>query len=226
MAIAISEMLPEIRVEVPGILEPVLTGSLYRVIRQFFWESEVWKYTYDNGLDWTLNQLTLATPVAGTDIPTKTVVKRVDEIQYDADGDAWDTPVTFKTRDEMDREKPDGRTEIATSPKAWSHGNDGAAIIIPQVAATVTTALLIRAIVAPVFTVVTDTLPDFLFYEFEETIKLGVLGQLMKMPGKDWTNPKLAGDYISAFGIGVDKAKSRGQAEFGQPKDQMAYGGL
>ena len=226
MAVAIETMLPELRVELPGIPVPILNAAMYRVIRQFFWESEVWKYTYDNGLDWTLNQLTLETPVAGTDIPAKCVVKRVDEIFYDSDGTEWDQQIPFKTRDELDRANPDWYTEVGSTPTAWTHGNDGAALVVPQVAATVTTAFLIRAVIAPVFTAISDTLPDFLYYEFEETIKAGILAQLMKQPDKDWTDIQMAQFYGQAHTAGVQKAKSRGQADFGQPKDAMAYGGI
>jgi hypothetical protein len=226
MAIAISTMLPELRVELPGIPVPILNAALYRVIRTFFWKSEVWKYTYDNGLDWTLNQLAAESPVAGTDIPAKCVVKRVDTVMYDAGGTEWDNEIPFKTRDELDRANPDWYTEVGSTPLAWTHGNDGAALIIPQVAATVTTALLIRAVIAPIFTLVADTLPDFLYYEFEETIKAGVLAQLMKQPGKDWSNMQSAQFYGSAFAAGLLEATSRGQADFGQPKDTMAYGGI
>lgn len=226
MTVAISSLLPELRVELPGIPVPILDAALYRVIRQFFWESEAWKYTYDNGLDWTLTQLALETPVAGTDIPAKCVVKRVDTIQYDADGSAWDTDVPFMTRDELDRANPNWQTEVGSSPQAWTHGNDGAAVITPQVAATVTTSLLVRAVIAPVFTTSSDTLPDFLYYEFEESYKAGILAQLMKQPGKDWSNPSSALFYAQVFGQGIKNAKSRAQSDFGQPKDVAAYGGI
>lgn len=226
MTVAIETLLPEIRVELPGIPVPILNAALFRVIRQFFWESEAWKYTYDNGLDWTLNQLAVEAPVAGTDIPAKCVVKRVDTIMYDADGTDWDQEVPFRTRDELDRANPDWYTETGSSPNAWTHGNDGAALLLPQTTATVTTALLIRSVIAPVFTLVADTLPDFLYYEFEENIKAGVLAQLMKQPGKDWSNPQGAIFYAQVFGASVKNAKSRAQADFGQPKDSMSYGGI
>jgi len=226
MAVAISTLQPSLRIELPGIIEPALNDTIYRVIRQFFWRSEAWKYTYDNGLDWTLTQLALEAPVAGTDIPTKCIVKRVDQIKYDSGGDAWDQEIPFKTRDELDRENPDWNTEVGSSPSYWTHGNDGGALIIPQVAATVTTAFLIRSIIAPVFTAVSDTLPDFLFYEHEEVIKAGVCAQLMKQQGKDWTNAKMAAYYLREFDEGIKAAKSRAEADFGQPKDTMAYGGL
>jgi len=226
MTVAIGMMLPELRVQLPGIPEPILTAAMYRVLRQFFWESEVWKYTYDNGLDWTASQLAMETPVAGTDIPTKTVVKRVDNVKYDAGGDAWDTPVPFKTRDQLDRESPNWRTNTGSSPRAWAYDNDGAAIVVPLVGTTVTTALLIRAIIAPVFTATTDTLPALLYYEFEETIKAGILAQTLKIPGKDWTDVNLAILHATVASAGIKAAKSRGQADFGQPEDTMAYGGI
>ena len=226
MTVALSILQPSLRIQLPGILEPVLADTILRVTRQFFWRSEAWKYTYDNGLDWTLTQLALEAPVAGTDIPTKCIVKRVDQIKYDSGGDAWDDEVQFKTRDQLDRENPNWNTEVGTSPTAWTHGNDGAALVIPQVAATVTTAFLIRAIVAPVFTDVTDTLPDFLFYEHEEALKYGVLAELMKQPGKDWSDSALAAFYLTQYEASIRSAKSRAEADFGQPKDTMAYGGL
>lgn len=226
MTVAIETMLPEIRVELPGLPVPILKAALYRVIRQFFWETEVWKYTYDNGLDWTLSQLAIEAPAAGTDIPDKCVVKRVDTIFYSASGSGWNRKVPFKTRDELDRANNDWYTEVGSTPLAWTHGNDGAALITPQVAATVTTAFLIRSIIAPVFTSVDDTLPDFLYYEFEETIKAGILAQLMKQPHKDWSDFEKAVFYGNVFAAGSKIAKSRGQADFGQPKGTMAYGGI
>ena len=226
MAQAVSNLLPELRVELPGIPVPILNTALFRVIRQFFWESEVWKYTYNNGLDWTLNQLALEVAVPVTDIPIKCVVKRVDTVSYSATGAAWDDIIPFKTRDQLDRENPNWYTETGSTPTAWSHGNNGAAIIIPQTTATVVDALLIRSVIAPVYTLVTDTLPDFLYYEFEDVIRAGILAQLMKQPGKDWSNPEMSIFYGQAFTAGMLKGKSRGQADFGQPKGTMAYGGI
>ncbi len=226
MAVAISTLLPQCRIELPGIAEPVLTSKLYQVIRQFYWESEAYKYTYDNGLDWTINVPAVPAPTPGTDIPAKFIVKRVDTIKYDAGGDSWDETIPFKTRDELDRENRDWRSETGTSPSAWTNDNEGAARIIPIPTATVTTGLLIRSVIVPIFTAVADTLPDFLYYEHEATLKAGILGQLMEQPGKDWFNPQMASKYQNAFGLGVIKAKSRAEADFGQPKDVMAYGGL
>ena len=69
MTVEIQTLLPETRMELPGIVTPMVNGALFRVLRQFYWESEAWKYTYDNGTDWLLNQLAIYPPIAGTDIP-------------------------------------------------------------------------------------------------------------------------------------------------------------
>lgn len=225
MAIAISTLYPELRVELPGIVEPVLDAAVFRGLRKFFWESEAWKYTCDNGLDYTISQQAMNLPVAGTDIPAKTVVKRVDNVKWDSDGADWDTPVPFMTRDQLDRADSDWYTETGTKPLAWTYDN-GVPIVYPIASATVTDGLLLRVVIAPVYTAGADTLPDLLYYEFEDTIKAGILADLMKMPGKDWTDTQMASYYKEQYRRGVNMAKSRAEADFGQPDRTMAYGGL
>jgi len=228
MTVAISTLLPDARIELPGIPEPVLTGALYRVTRKFFWESEAWRYTSDNGLDWTLNQLALNLPVAGTDMPVNTVIKRVDDVKYSSTGagDGYTTIVPFQTRDELDRWDANWRHATGSSPNAWTNDADGLALITPQVETTVTLAFLVRVIIAPVFTATTDTLPEVLYYENEEAIRSGILHELMKQPGKDWTNADMSIFYKAIYDDGVKMAKSRANASYGQPKGEMAYGGI
>lgn len=226
MTVDISTLLPETRIELPGIAEPVLKAKLYQILRQFYWESEAWKYTYDNGLDWTINDPTVPAGVAGTDYPTKCVVKRVDMIKYNSGGSGWDKTIPFLSRDELDRTDGDWHDATGSSPQSWTHENSGTARINPVASATVTTGLLIRAVIAPVYTAVDDTLPAFLYYEHEAALRSGILGQLMAQSGKDWSNPEQAGIYQAAYAAGIKKAKSRSEADFGQPKDTMAYGGI
>lgn len=225
MPVAISVMVPELRIELPGIPEPVLNAAIYRGLRKFFWESESWKYTYDNALAYTIGERALPAPTPGTDIPTKTVVKRVDTVKFSATGADWDKTVPFKTRDELDRHDPNWYAKEGTRPLAWTYDN-AVAICYPISEATIATSLLIKSVIAPVYTVPADTLPDLLYYEFEDFIKAGILFDLMKMPGKDWTNDAMAAYYKKAYDNGVNAANSRAEADFGQPKGTMAYGGL
>lgn len=225
MAQAISGMLSTIRLKAPGCPEPLIKETLYEKLREFFWESEAWKYTADNGLDYTISQQAMNLPVAGTDIPAKTVVKRVDTVKFDSGGDDWDTPVPFLTRDQLDRADSDWYTETGTAPKAWTY--DGPTpIVYPIASATVTTALLLRVIIAPNFTATTDELPDLLYFEYKQYIEDGVLADLKEMPGKDWTDPTGSLFHSKRWDDGLNKAKSRGDADFGQPDRTMAYGGI
>lgn len=225
MPVAVSTLLPTLRLELPGIAEPVLEDALFRGLRKYFWESEAWKYTADNGLDYTAAQQALNLPVAGTDIPTKTAVKRVDTVKFSASGANWDKDIPFKTRDQLDRADADWYTATGTDPKAFTYDN-AQAIIYPIASATVNTALLLRCIIVPLYTAVADTLPDLLYYENEEYIKAGIWADLMKQPGKDWTNSALAAHYSTVYKRGVDKGKSRAEADFGQPNRTMSYGGI
>lgn len=225
MAVAISTMLPDLRVELPGIPEPLLESYLYQGLRRFFWDSEAWRYTADNGLDYTISQQAMNLPVAGTDIPAKTTIKRIDNVKFDSGGDDWDTKIPFKTRDQLDRIDRNWYTETGTAPKYWTYDN-AVPVLYPIASATVTTALLIRSVIAPVFTATTDELPELLYYGFEDYIKAGILADLMKMPGKDWTNPNMSVYYSNIYTKGVDKAKSRAEADYGQPNRTMSYGGI
>lgn len=226
MTIEVSTILPSARIELPGIPSPVLDDALYRILREFFWESEAWKYTYDNGKDWTANTLAIPSPLAGTDIPAKTTIVRVDAVKYDSDGVDWATSVPFKTRDELDRINAGWRTETGSSPQYWTHDNDGAAVIYPQTETTVDTAFLVRAVIAPIYTALDDDLPDKLYYANEKFLRAGILADLMKQPGKDWTDSKMAAFYARMYESGITRAKSKAEASGGQPSGAMAYGGI
>ena len=224
MAIALATLLPELRVELPGVPEPLLAAALARITRQYFRKSETWKFQVSNVLDWT-TALTFPVITPGTDIPADTHVVRIDTVKYKTGGSGTShRTVRFKTRDQLDRENPDWETEVGSSPSAWTKIDDSQAVIVPIASADVLASLTIRTIIAPDPALL--TIPDFLFYESEETIKQGVLAQIMKVPGKDWTNINLAVKYKRDFNEGVEDARSKAQAEYGQPFREVEYGGI
>ena len=221
MAVALSTLYPELRVELPGVPEPLLVAATKRITRQFFRKSEAWRYDLDNILNWT-TALTFPAIVAGTDIPDNTHVVRIDKVRY---GVTHATrTLRFVPRDQLDRENPRWATETGSSPKAWTHAASSVAQIIPIASASVSSSLHIRAVIAPSPDLV--SLPDFLFYEFEEAIKFGTLAQLMKIPGKDWSAANLATLNEKKYRNGIKEAKSKAQAEYGQPNREMVYGGI
>ncbi len=221
MSVALSTLYPELRVELPGIPEPLLVAATKRIARQFFRKSEAWRYDLDNVLDWTVAE-TFPTITPNTDIPEDTHVVRVDKVRYGVTHAS--RTLLFVPRDQLDRESPRWASETGTAPKNWTNVAAGQARILPTPSATVSSSLHIRVVIAPSPDLV--SLPDFLFYEYEEVIKFGVLSQLMKIPGKDWTSINLSTLYGKKFNNGIREAKSKAQAEYGQPDREVVYGGI
>lgn len=224
MTVAIDTLHNFLRVELPGIPEPLLADGVRKSIQQFFKMSEVWRHTVPAPLlDWT-EALTFPAIGAGAEIPTGTRLVRVDHVKYASDGKSLHQ-VPFRTRQQLDAEYEDWEVKIGNTPLRFTHDTFGdEPRIIPIATADVLTSLQVRAIITPDDTLV--VLPNFLFFEFEDDFRNGTLARLMKIPGKDWTNFAAASGYASLFTAGWMKAKSRAKAEFGQPERMTSYGGI
>lgn len=222
MAVAINTLHNFIRIELPGIPEPVLNDGVEKAIQQFFKESESWRHTVPGLLNWT-TALVFPALAAGTEIPTGTRLVRVDNVKYASDGTNLNK-VNFMTRQQLDSDYPDWEVKTGNTPLRWTNEGDGTPRIVPIATANVNSSLKVRAIIAPNDDLV--ELPDFLYYEFEDDFKNGALARLMKIPGKDWTNLSASATYASLFKAGIKKAKSRANAEFGQPAREVRYGGI
>ena len=222
MAVAINTLHKFVRVELPGIPEPVLNDGVEKAIQQFFKESESWRHTVPGLLNWTTAAVFPALN-AGTEIPTGTRLVRVDNVKYASDGTNLQK-VEFMTRQQLDSDYPDWEVKTGNEPLRWTNQGDGTPLIVPIATADVNNSLKVRAIIAPDDSL--TELPDFLYYEFEDDFKNGALARLMKIPGKDWTNLSASAAYASLFKAGITKAKSRANAEFGQPVREVQYGGI
>jgi hypothetical protein len=209
-----------LRIELPGCPEPVLSEGVLKATQDFFKRSQSYKITTGSPLaDWT-EALPFPTVI---DLPDAVRIVRVDTLKYTTDGTSMEI-VPFNTRQQLDMTIPNWEVEVGTKPKAWTHDEEIGARIIPIAAADVLASLQMRLVVTPDDTA--TSVPDFLYYEFEEYIKVGALARLMKIPGKDWTDLRAAGAYAALFEDGIRRAKSRGDADFGQPNREMAYGGI
>lgn len=218
----VSDLYPLIRIELPGVPEPVLVDVVQLVIDDFLRRSEAWRYTIPGLLDWTTAQQ-FPTITPGTEIPANTRVVRYDVVKYSSDGTNLKT-VPFKTRQQLDSAYPDWEVRTGNSPLAWTTNGLFAPIIVPIATADVLGSLKLRVILA------TDqantNIPEFILHEFGDAIRLGTLGRIMKIPGKDWTDEQRAATYLMGYEEEVKKAKSRSNAEYGQPDRIMSYGGI
>lgn len=220
---AVTELYPRVQLEAPGCPIPLVRDVVYEAMQDFFSESECWRHTTSTLLDWT-TAATFPTLAAGTELPTATRIKRIDMLKFASDGTNL-KEVPFKTRQQLDLEWANWEVDTGSSPQAWTNDGIGAQPrIVPVAAANVTGSLQVRSIVVPTSTM-TD-LPDYWFDEFDDVIRAGALAILLVMPGRDWTNEPLGTYYMSKYADGIKKAKSRAEAEFGQPNRIMSYGGI
>lgn len=221
---AITGVYPKVRIEAPGVPEPLLEDVVMDSIRDFFRDSECWRHTTAALLDWT-NGEPFPNLTQGVELPANTRLKRVDIVKYGSGG-ANLNKIPFRTRQDWDGQMSDWETRTASSPSGWT--NDPAAgdpRIIPGAETTQTGVLQVRSIVVPT-SAMTD-IDDYFYDEFHDIWRFGALARLLKMPDRDWTNPAMARYYERKEEDGVKMAKSRAEAEFGQPNQRtMAYGGL
>lgn len=219
---AIDTMYPFLRVELPGIPEPLLVSAVAKTVNEFLRLSEVWKYTSPILLDWT-TALVFPTLVLGTDIPLETRVVRTDTVKFANDSSSF-RAVPFKTRQQLDEIYSDWEVKTGSEPLYWTNDGPGSPRIFPIADNDILASLQVRSVISATESLV--TLPDFVMHEYEDDIRNGVLARLMKIPGKDWTNLRAASAYSSLFLAGWKKAKSRAEADFGQPARETSYGGL
>jgi len=220
----ISGIYPKVRIEAPGVPEPLLEDVVGAAIEDFFRESEAWRHTTTTLLDWT-TALPFPALTAGTELPADTRLHRVDVVKYGAQG-ANLRPVPFHTRQDLDCIWQDWEIRTSNTPEAWTNDPNGAAPrLVPAADADQVGVLQVRSIVVPTSSM-TD-INDYFYEEFHDAWRWGALARLLKMPGRDWTNLSLAAFYERKEEDAQKMAKSQAEAEYGQPNRRvMAYGGL
>lgn len=207
-----------VRAELPGVPLPLLYNHYAEAVREFIAKSHAWQYSCPNALDLAASTA-WPTLVAGTDIPTNTYVVEPVNLKW-SDG----TDIPFRTRDQLDEIDPDWEQETATKPDYWTITAPGAWRVYPLLSASVTDELYLRVALAP--TVAGGVVPEELANEFRETWEKGALARLLKIPGKDWTNPVAAQVYKQSYDEEIAMAKSRAAADYGRPHRFVRYGGL
>jgi hypothetical protein len=207
-----------VRTELPGVPLPLLQLQYAEAVREFFHRSLAWQYNSPDLFD--LNAATaFPTITAGTHIPTDTYVVQPVRVKW---SDGSDVP--FKTRDQLDDILTNWEDDTGSTADYWTITAPGTFRVVPLLAANTTDALRLRLAIAPIATA--TSVPDALANEFKEQWKNGTLARLLKVPGKDWTNERLAAVYMAQFDTDIRNAKSRAAADFGRPRRTVEYGGL
>ncbi len=217
------DLMWQVRTELPGVPEPALFMNYAIAVREHLRRALAWQY--NAGLvTWTSTD---DFPDAASALPTNTVIVQPVQVKW-SNG----VIIPFKTRQQLD--ELDGDWEQSTTaglePDFWTITSPGNFALIPDSSTTVTSAAELRLAIVPTLpTTAADGrtgVPEELALEFSEDWAHGALSKLLKIPGKDWTNLQLAGNYGDLFDQDIKIAKARAGADFGRPRRQVRYGGL
>lgn len=245
MARFITDLLPDVRLALAGCPEFLATHALTRSLSEFLDRSEAWR-------EWLPVRVRtgivsgLASWPNHLDDNTKrwARIKRIDKLRWYPTG----TEIEFRTADQLQYEDLLWRTRTGTQPVYWTNEDEVAA---PS--ASTTSQYQVRLYPAPAPTVdpthgveprvvvVTDvvanmdlnnfddqipSVPDRVFYPWRDALVYGAMAYLYLMPNKDWSDQKLAASNRLMFEEAVSRAKSRADADYGNPLVTVRYGGI
>lgn len=212
----------QVRAELPGVPEPLLFFNYAEAVREFCRKTKAWQYSIADPLDLDADTA-WPTLTPGVEIPASTYVVEPVRLKWDS-GEI----IRFKTRDQLDDIDGDWEQATATQPDYWTITEPGQFRVYPLLSANTTAQLYMRVALAPTLTVSSPRtgMPEEIVNEWSEAWSYGALSRLMKIPGKDWTNIRLAANYGEMFAAAAKEAKSRAAADYGRPRRAVAYGGL
>lgn len=245
MSRPITDLLPDIRLAASGVPEMVATYYLTRSLSEFLDRSEAWR-------EWlpvrTIGDITDGIASWPNHLDDETQrwarIKRIDKMRWYPTGNT----VEFKTASQLQDIDPEWRSRQGA--RAFHYTNESEAPagaedevsgfrirLYPIPAADIdpthgveTRAVVVTDVVANMglgdFDDQIPTVPDRVFYPWRNAIVDGALSSLYLMPGKDWTDPGLAAVKAASFAAAIVQAKSRADAEYGNPKFTTGYGGI
>jgi hypothetical protein len=211
----------QVRAELPGVPVPLLYNVYAETVRNFFRRSLAWQVSVPP-VDLIANEEfpdLLDSPYEEL-LPAETYVVQPVRIKY-KDG----SNVTFRTRTQLDAMDSTWEQDVRSGPtRHWTITAPGVYRLYPIPAESVEAALFMKIAVAPRRNA--RAVPEPLADEWTQAWTEGALSALLKIPGKDWTDVNLAAAHGRMFDDSVREARSRSNADYGNPTRQVAYGGL
>lgn len=213
----------QVRAELPGVPVPLLYYHYVEAVREFCTRAKAWQHDVPSLLDLGAG-VVFPVIVPGTDIPLDTYLVQPLAVKWASSSRI----ITFKTRDQLDELDPDWESLTGSIPEHWTVTGPKAWRVYPLLATSETGVIRLRVALAPSRTEAGGRtgMPEELSDEFHDTWGFGCMSRLMRIPGKDWSNPGQSGAYRQIFEQGIMDAKSRAAADFGRPRRQTEYGGL
>lgn len=251
---AITDLLPDVRIACPGAPDFIAQYVLTRALSEFLDRSEAWRQwievprllaDVEDGLVSWPNHL-------DDDTIQWARIKRVDMLRYFVEADIENEDgeeICFKTEHQLQRVDWHWRDRTGSRPLYYTRNDelvveDGVisqhtirlyplpvADAIGEVRARV---VVITDVVSGGMLSTTDAntdgqipiLPDRIFYAWRYGIVCGALAQLYMIPGKDWTDPKMAAPHMAKFEEVIAMAQSRADRDYNNAELLVQYGGL
>jgi hypothetical protein len=243
---SVTELLPDVKIAAPGIPDFLALYYLTGAVSEFLNRSEAWlEYGAGRTVD-TLRDFDgyLTWPNHLDDGSSQYYrIKRCVHMKWSDDG----AEIPFQTIDQLQSYDTDWLAREGSKPIAFTEqvdeDNDSLGItefsirVYPLIADDVDGDIYL----APRFVVVTDVvsnlgtstadnavpyLPDRIFYAFRNQLVSGALARLYMLPGKDWSNSRLAATHLQMFEDGIVRAESAAGREFGRSCLTTGYGGI
>lgn len=244
---SLSLLLPDLRIQAPGCPEPLLTYALSRALSRFLDETEAWR---EWGPVRTVGDIGTSGPHGDRDgllvwdnhlddaSQRWVYVKRIDMLKWVPTGQE----VKFKTAAQLQEWDSDWRTTTGALPMFFAHEGEGAtgtiqARVYPIIDTTVDSSyeFLPRFVLGTevssgtgqfsTFDTQLPQIPDRLFRAYREAIVSGAMAILTVIPGRDWTDAKLAMYHAGVYERLAADARARAVREFGHTDSLVRYGG-
>jgi hypothetical protein len=192
----VSALRPLIRLQVPGCPDPLIDMMVVEATRQLCRATNVWRYELeasDLGKD---GSLIVLSPPEDTEILT------VFSVEFGDSG-----PLVPRTAAQLSRADATWRDDSG-DPVAYVYTPPATLRLTPWPTSISTSDLIVTVSLLPAVGAV--SIDDRVATPYSELIRMAAIGELMLVPNKPWTNPKLGASYVQAVASATSNITEEG----------------
>jgi hypothetical protein len=214
---SLSEIIPDIRAQIPEIPSFVAQRQILRSAREFCEETRAWRYSFN---------LSTTADESLYDVISEALLTNVELVDVisikNTDGGEPLQPKTFSW---LDTNLSDWRSETATDASYYVLDSNNTIRLVHTPDATVADKYYVRMALKPLLT--SDAISDVIENKYDEYIIHGALSRLYFLPRKPWTDFNLATYHRQKFEASFTLAQTEAADEFQTGViRKVKYGGL
>lgn len=196
----IQDIYPYIMPSVQGCPTAIVKNALRHAINEFCEKTQIWRVAFaPMDLVKDQSEYTVTVPV-GTVMVSPVYVAAFNNIL---------SPTNIE---DLDQTCSGWRVSVANTPLMYFVDNNSTLQLVPTPAEDAVGALSVEA--ALKMDLNSDTIPDWMFQNWVETLAHGALMRLHAMPGHVWTDTNTVAYHKSKFRDGISRAKSKTMKSF------------